>query len=102
MLFRSVGSSSALKAALEPGGDEIDADGVLDDQVYHYDPDEVLRYVPSMMLLLSCTHGYLFNKDLISIIDLEVIETRTNVPSATEETRAKFYDSLRESDVCCV
>lgn len=55
-----------------------------------------------MMLLLSFTHGYLFNKDLISIIDLEVIETRTNVPSATEETRAKFYDSLRESDVCCV
>lgn len=35
-----VGSSSALKAALEPGGDEIDADGVLDDQVYHYVPDE--------------------------------------------------------------
>ena len=45
---------------------------------------------------------YLFNEDLASIIDLEVIKTRTNVPSETTEMRNEFSTDLLERDVCCV
>ncbi|KAF8341791.1 hypothetical protein F5887DRAFT_1218252, partial [Amanita rubescens] len=68
--------------ALEPDGDEIDTDEDLDEDVYHY-----------------VTYDEL---DLASIIDPEVIKTRTNVPSETTEMRNDFSTDLLERDVCCV
>ena len=45
---------------------------------------------------------YLFNEDLKRVVDLEVIKTRTNVPSETSRTREDFRALLLERDGYCV
>lgn len=44
----------------------------------------------------------MFNEDPAQYIDLEVIKSRTNVPSETTNTRESFSVDLLERDVCCV
>ena len=50
-------------------------------------------------LLTAC---YLSNEDFTSIVDLQVIKLRTNVPSETTQTRDGFRDRLLKRDVRCV
>jgi hypothetical protein len=50
-------------------------------------------------MLTAC---YLFNEDLNRVVDLEVIKTRTNVPSETSRTREDFRALLLERDDYCV
>jgi hypothetical protein len=45
---------------------------------------------------------YLFNEDLATAVDLEVIKQRTNVPSETEGTCDDFRARLLERDIYCV
>src|SRR5882762_10326959 len=60
--------------------------------------------------LLSCcrlaykilTTCYLFNEDLATAVDLEVMKQRTNVPSETAGTRDDFRARLLERDIGCV
>lgn len=51
-------------------------------------------------LLTPC---YLFNEDFARcIVDLQVIKTRTSVPSETTQTRDDFRDRLLKRDARCV
>jgi hypothetical protein len=45
---------------------------------------------------------YLFNEDLATAVDLEVIKQRTNVPSETAGSRDDFRDRLLVRDISCV
>ncbi|KAF8801171.1 hypothetical protein BYT27DRAFT_7235831 [Phlegmacium glaucopus] len=67
--------------ALEHNSNGININGDLDDQVYYY----VVKGL-----------------DLIHAVDIEVIKTRTAVPSGSMETRDQFRTDLLERDTCCV
>lgn len=45
---------------------------------------------------------YLFNEDLATAVDLEVIKQRTNVPLETTGFHNDFHDRLLEHDISCV
>jgi hypothetical protein len=45
---------------------------------------------------------YLFNEDLTTAVDLEVIKQRTNMTSETEGTHDAFRAKLLERDIRCV
>ena len=50
----------------------------------------------------TLTKCYLLNEDFACVVDLEVIKTRTNVPSATTQRDSDFIKLLLRRDVCCV
>ena len=45
---------------------------------------------------------HLSNEDLTCAVDLEVIKTRTKVPSESTQTRLGFRDKFLQRDVRCV
>jgi len=68
--------------ALEHDGEGIGTDGNLDNQgIYYYVADA--------------------DADLVHAVDIEVIKTRTNVPSESTQTRDDFRDNLLQRDLFC-
>jgi hypothetical protein len=94
------------EGTVQQGGIEIGADGNLDDQgIYNYVPNEVLS---TFFSLCICCHActltacYLFNEDPARAVDLEVIRTRSDVASESEQACGGFRTKLLQRDVCCV
>ena len=87
---------------LESTGENLNVDGDVDES-------EIYRYVtkPSMLLFTDsaiCTRNlfYLSIEDTMFPVDIEVIKSRTHVPSETTRTREDFCNRLLQRDVRCV
>ena len=91
--------------AIEPDGDEVDTDGILNEhEIYYYNAENLNEGTFSLTIQLCAQINYdeqSVYEVFIHAVDQEVIRDRSQVASTTS-TQEDFCEKLQERDPFCV